>query len=78
MLIKLEGKQDLQGKSKTSGKDYHFYVLHFLVKNPRVDGLSAVQVQCDPSVISYSLLRCGQEYNVDFDMSGHLVSISSK
>lgn len=76
MVVKLEGKEDRHGTSRKTGKDYHFIVLHFLLVQQGVEGISAQQVLCDPSVIPYDKLLVGQMYDIEFDFRGNILSVT--
>lgn len=75
MVVKLEGKEERQGTSRKTGKDYHFIVLHFLLRQNGVDGMSAQQVLCDPSVMAYDKLLVGQMYDIQCDFKGSILSV---
>lgn len=76
MVVKVYGKQHCQGVSKKSGKNYDFYNLHLLVKDRNVDGLACCVKMVDPSVISFDNILVNQQYDLQTDFNGNIVSIS--
>lgn len=76
MNLKLYGKAHIQGKSSKTGKDIDFYVLHLLMPDPRIEGLSAVQKTVNPSVIDYDKLLVNQYYDIEPDFNGNIVKIT--
>ena len=54
MKIKVIGKAHLEGKSKRTGKEYNFNQVHYTGPDRGVDGLAALTLTLDPSLIPYA------------------------
>lgn len=76
MIIKIEGKQHMQGVSKKTGKKYDFITIHTLMKMPYVEGLAAVTKNIGVDVIAYNSIIVGSYYDFQTDFKGNVTSVT--
>lgn len=76
MVIKIEGKQHMQGVSKKTGNKYDFITVHTLMKLPYVDGLAAVTKNIGVDVIAYDRINVGSYYDFQTDFNGNVISVT--
>ncbi len=76
MKIKVLGKAHLKGVSKRTGNSYDFYQLHYLGHARGVEGQAALTVSIDPSMFSFTEIKIGGEYNIEFDNRGFVVQFT--
>ena len=74
MNLKIYGKAHIQGKSKKTGKDVDFYVVHLLMPDPNIEGMAAVQKTVNPSLIKYENIIVNQYYDIEPDFNGNIIS----
>lgn len=78
MIINVIGKRHCSGTSKKSGKPFDFSEVFFIGQQRNVDGLAGLSFTVDPSVISFSEIVVGADYNAEFGPGGYLVSFKRK
>lgn len=76
MKIKAIGKQHLKGTSSKTGKDYDFFLVHYVGKEDGVEGESGQRVAVDPAFVPYSYIEVGKFYEVEFGPRGRVVSFT--
>lgn len=76
MKIKVIGKAHLEGKSKRTGKEYNFNQVHYTGPDRGVDGLAALTLTLDSSLIPYADIKLNAEYEVDFGPRGYVVGFT--
>ena len=74
MKIAVIGKAHLEGTSKKTGKPYNFNQLHYIGKARGVEGDAALTLSLDPAMYPLDSIVVGNEYVVDFDQRGYVVS----
>lgn len=78
MIINVIGKRHCFGTSKKSGKPFDFSDVFFIGQQRNVEGQVGLSFTVDSSVISYSEIVVGADYNAEFGPGGYLVSFKSK
>lgn len=78
MIINVIGKRHCSGTSKKSGKPFDFSEVFIIGDRRNVEGQAGLSFTVDPSVISYSEIVVGADYNADFGPGGYLVSFKRK
>lgn len=76
MKIKVIGKAHREGKSKRTGNDYNFNQIHYNGPDRGVEGLAALVLNLDPSLIAYQDIKLNAEYEVDFGPRGYVVGFT--
>ncbi len=76
MKIKVIGKAHLEGKSKRTGNEYNFNQVHYTGSDRGVEGLAALTLTLDPSLIPYADIKLNAEYEVDFGPRGYVVGFT--
>ena len=76
MKIKVIGKAHREGTSKKTGNSYNFYQVHYNGPDRGVEGLAALTLTLDPSLIPYADIKVGGEYEVDFGPRGYIASFA--
>lgn len=76
MKIKVIGKAHLEGVGKRTGKEYNFNQVHYTGPDRGVEGLAALTLSLDPSLIPYADIKLNAEYEVDFGPRGYVVSFT--
>ncbi len=76
MKIHVIGKAHLQGTSKRTGNAYDFIQVHYNGPARNVDGLAAMTLSLDPSMIQYGAIVVPGDYNVEFDNRGYPVEFA--
>lgn len=76
MKIKVIGKAHLEGVGKRTGKEYNFNQVHYTGLDRGVEGLAALTLSLDPSLIPYVDIKLNAEYEVDFGPRGYVVSFT--
>lgn len=74
MVIKVIGKQHMEGTSKKTGQPYNFNSFHFIAPARGVEGMAAQTVNLDPAIYPYGEVVIGREYELDFDQRGYCIS----
>lgn len=77
MIVKIEGKEHRQGTSRKTGRDYDFFVLHFVAPQAGVEGNAAVQKIVDPSIMDYDKILVGLYYELTPDLNGSIIKIEA-
>lgn len=78
MIINVIGKRHCFGTSKKSGKPFDFSEVFFIGHQRNVEGQVGLSFTVDSSVISYSEIVVGADYNAEFGPGGYLVSFKRK
>lgn len=78
MIIKVIGKRHCSGTSKKSGKPFDFSEVFFIDQQRNVEGQVGLSFTVDSTVISYSDIVVGADYNAEFGPGGYLVSFKRK
>lgn len=78
MIINVIGKRHCSGTSKNSGKPFDFSEVFFIGQQRNVEGQAGLSFTVDLSLISYSEIVIGADYNVEFGPGGYLVSFKRK
>jgi len=73
MKINVIGKARFQGTSKKTNKPYDFIQVYYNGPARNVEGLAAMNVSLDPSVVPYETITVPGDYNVEFDNRGYPV-----
>ena len=73
MKVKVIGKQHMEGTSKKSGNDYNINIVHFIAKDPQVNGFSANTVTLDGKTYPIESIILDSEYNLDYGPRGFVV-----
>ena len=76
MKIKVIGKAHRSGTSKRTNKDYNFNQVHYTGPDRGVEGVAAMTLNLDPSLIAYNDIKVGGEYEVDFGPRGYVVGFA--
>ena len=76
MKIKVIGKAHREGVSKQSGNPYNFNQVHYNGPDRGVEGMAALTLNLDPSLLPYADIKIGGEYEVDFGPRGYVVSFT--
>ena len=74
MKIKVYGKAHLEGTSKKTGNVYNFNQVHYLGPARGVEGLAALTISLDPAVHPIDSIRVNEDYIVEFDNRGYVVT----
>lgn len=75
MIVQLLGKEHRKGKSKSTGRDYDFTVIHVSAKQRYVDGLAALQKIVGAEIYSFDKLLVNQYYDIEPDFDGNIISV---
>ena len=59
--------------SKKSGNPYNFNQVHYNGPDRGVEGMAALTLNLDPSLLPYADIKIGGEYEVDFGPRGYVV-----
>lgn len=78
MIIKVIGKRHCSGTSKKSGKPFDFSEVFFIGQQRNIEGLAGLSFIVDPSILSYSEIVVGADYNVEFGPGDYLMSFKRK
>ncbi len=76
MKIKVIGKAHREGTSKKTGAAYDFLQVHYNGPDRGVEGLAALVLNLDPSLIPYADIKLNAEYEVDFGPRGYVVGFT--
>jgi len=76
MKIRVIGKAHLQGTSKRTGNPYDFIQLHYNGPARNVEGLAAMTLSLDPSMVHFDSIMVPGDYNVEFDQRGYPVEFA--
>ena len=76
MKIKVIGKAHREGLAKKTGSPYNFNQVHYTGPDRGVEGLAALTLTLDPSLISYADIKLNAEYDVDFGPRGYVVGFT--
>lgn len=76
MKIKVLGKVHREGTSKKTGKPYNFNQVHYLGKEPGVEGQAALTLNLDAFDYPIEGIVVGTEYTVEFNNRGYVVEFS--
>ena len=84
MKIKVIGKAHREGVAKKTGNPYNFNQIHYTGPDrgveddplPGVEGLAALVLNLDPSLIPYADIKLNAEYEVDFGPRGYVVGFT--
>lgn len=66
MKIKVIGKAHREGAAKKTGGPYNFNQIPYTGPDRGVEGLAALTLNLDPSLIPYADIKLNGEYDVDF------------
>lgn len=78
MIINVIGKRHCSGTSKKSGKPFDFSEVFYIGTLRNIEGLAGLSFTVDPSVLSFSEIVVGADYNAEFGPGGYLVSFKRK
>lgn len=78
MIINVIGKRHCSGTSMKSGKPFDFSEVFFIGQQRNVEGQAGLSFMADHTVISYSEIVVGADYNAEFGPGGYLVSFKRK
>ena len=78
MIIHVIGKRRCSGTSKKSGKPFDFSEVFYIGTQRNVEGQAGLSFTVDPSVLSFSEILVGADYNAEFGPGGYLVSFKRK
>ena len=73
MKIKVIGKAHREGVAKKTG---NFNQIHYTGPDRGVEGLAALVLNLDPSLIPYADIKLNAEYEVDFGPRGYVVGFT--
>lgn len=76
MKIKVIGKAHREGVAKKTGNPYNFNQIHYTGPDRGVEGLAALVLNLDPSLIPYADIKLNTEYEVDFGPRGYVVGFT--
>lgn len=76
MRVKVLGKQNLQGVSRKTGKEFNSNVVHVMFQKNGVDGDAVQTIWLDPQTYPLASIKLGQTYNVDYDSAGFLLGFT--
>lgn len=76
MKIKVLGKAHREGVAKKTGNPYNFNQVHYTGPDRGVEGLAALTLTLDPSLIAYADIKLNAEYDVDFGPRGYVVGFT--
>lgn len=76
MVVKVIGKQHMQGTSKKSGNDYNINIIHCIGKDPAVTGFSAMNVTLNGVEYPFDSIFIDREYNLEYGPRGYIVGFS--
>lgn len=77
MKIQVIGKAHLEGTSRKTGKPYNFNQIHYNAPDRGVEGLAALTLTLDPSIIPYGSISVGDTYEVEFGPRGFIVAFTA-
>ena len=77
MKMKVLGKMHRAGTSRKTGNAYDFIQLHYLGKEPGVEGQAACTVNIDPGLLPYEDVKIGADYNVEYGPRGYVTGFSA-
>ena len=73
MVVKVVGKQHLEGISKKSGKPYSNTVVYILNSKNGVEGQEASSVWLDDKQFPVTNVVLNQDYSIEYDRGGYVV-----
>lgn len=76
MKIKVIGKVHREGVSKKTGNPYNFNQVHYTGHDRGVEGLAALTLALDPTLIPYADIKLNTEYDVEFGNRGVVVGFT--
>lgn len=76
MRVTVVGKQKLQGKSKTTGRELNGSIIYFESISPNVEGMRADSALIGSNFMAFDQIKVGKELMLDYDRNGYLVSVS--
>ena len=77
MKIKVIGKAHREGTSRRTGNEYNFNQVYYNGPDRGVEGLAALSLNLDPSLIPFADIKVGGEYEVDFGPRGYVVGFTA-
>lgn len=78
MIINVIGKRHCSGTSKKTGKPFDFSEVYYICQQRNIEGQAGLSFTVDPSVLPYSEIVVGADYNADFGPGGFLMSFKRK
>lgn len=78
MIINVIGKRHCSGTSKKSGKPFDFSEVFYIGTQRNIEGQAGLSFTVNSSLLSYSEIVVGADYNAEFGPGGYLVSFKRK
>lgn len=75
MQVVIIGKEECKGKSKATGKDFHFNKVYYTKKQRNVTGVVGAEKIVDPAMLGIEEIYVGELYDIGFDDNGGIESI---
>ena len=76
MIVKVIGKQHMEGVSKKTNNEYNFNIIHCIGKDPAVIGFSAMNVMLDSKEYPFDSIFVDCEYNLEYGPRNRIVGFT--
>lgn len=76
MVVKVIGKQHMEGTSKKSGNEYNINIVHCIGRDPQVNGFAAMNVTLNAKDYPLDTILLDKEYNLDYGPRGFVVGFT--
>lgn len=73
MKVTVVGKREMKGKSRNTGRNYHFIEISYTYRHPAIEGFGVSTVNLDPSMAPFEAIKLQKEHTIDFDQSGRVL-----
>ncbi len=73
MKVNVVGKREMKGKSRQTGRDYHFISVSYVYHDPQVEGFGVGVVNLNPQLAPFASIKLQKDYAIDFDQSGRVL-----
>ena len=78
MIINVIGKRHCSGTSKKSGNLFDFSEVYYIGRQRNIEGQTGLSFTVDSSVLPFSEIVVGADYNAEFGPGGYLTSFKRK
>ena len=76
MKVRICGKRVMKGIGKKTGNPYDFTEIHYLGKDPRVEGNVCRSTTIPATVLPAAQIVVGADYDIEYNEEGYLVSFA--